>query len=171
MGARLLKGCLVSPLMDRGSIEERLDAVSFFVDHPLIRSEVRHLLHRSADIERIAGRIAYGSATPRDLVTLNRSLTVLPMISTLLGDPAVTVPTEVAAAVAGIRDPGAISDLIERAVVDDPPANIRNGGMIRDGYDETLDHFRSLSGSGKDWIIDLQQRERERTGIRTLKIA
>lgn len=171
MGARLLKSCLVSPLLNRQQIEERLDAVSFFFDHPLIRSEVRNLLHRSADIERIAGRIAYGSATPRDLVTLNRSLTVLPMISDLLGDPEVTVPAEVAAAVAGIRDPGAITDLIERALVDDPPANTRNGGMIRDGYDETLDHFRSLSGSGKDWIIDLQQRERERTGIRTLKIA
>jgi DNA mismatch repair protein MutS len=171
MGARLLKSCLVSPLLNREQIERRLDAVSFFVDHPLIRAEVRSLLHRSADIERIAGRIAYGSATPRDLVTLNRSLTVLPMISSLLGDQAVTVPPEVAAALAGIRDPGAITELIERALVDDPPANTRNGGMIRDGYDETLDHFRSLSGSGKDWIIDLQQKERERTGIRTLKIA
>ncbi len=171
MGARLLKSCLVSPLLNREQIERRLDAVSFFVDHPLIRAEVRSLLHRSADIERIAGRIAYGSATPRDLVTLNRSLTVLPMISSLLSDPAVTVPPEVAAALAGIRDPGAITELIERALVDDPPANTRNGGMIRDGYDETLDHFRSLSGSGKDWIIDLQQKERERTGIRTLKIA
>jgi DNA mismatch repair protein MutS len=171
MGARLLKSCLVSPLLNREQIEERLDAVSFFVDHPMVRSEVRNLLHRSADIERIAGRIAYGSATPRDLVTLNRSLTVLPMISSLLSDPEVTVPAEVATAVAGIQDPGAITDLIERALVDDPPANTRNGGMIRDGYDETLDHFRSLSGSGKDWILDLQQKERERTGIRTLKIA
>ena len=171
MGARLLKSCLVSPLLNREQIEERLDAVSFFVDHPMVRSEVRSLLHRSADIERIAGRIAYGSATPRDLVTLNRSLTVLPMISSLLSDPEVTVPAEVATAVAGIQDPGAITDLIERALVDDPPANTRNGGMIRDGYDETLDHFRSLSGSGKDWILDLQQKERERTGIRTLKIA
>nr|WP_236610430.1 DNA mismatch repair protein MutS [Methanosphaerula palustris] len=171
MGARLLKSCLVSPLLNREQIEERLDAVSFFVDHPMVRSEVRSLLHRSADIERIAGRIAYGSATPRDLVTLNRSLTVLPMISSLLSDPEVTVPAEVATAVAGIEDPGSITDLIERALVDDPPANTRNGGMIRDGYDETLDHFRSLSGSGKDWILDLQQKERERTGIRTLKIA
>jgi len=167
MGSRLVRSFVTGPLVDKGAIEQRLDAVEFFVEQTLLLAEVRSVLHRFADIERIAGRISYGNAGPRDLATLKESLDRVPALLALFPEAS---PAYVREALAGIADPSPIADLIARAIVDDPPALARNGGMIREGYHAGLDELRALSTSGKDWIAAFQQQERERTGIKSLKV-
>jgi len=167
MGARLLRARLTAPLVDPAAIDERLEAVEWFTHETGSRSEVRHLLRHAADVERIAGRIAHGNATPRDLSALRRTLDLIPDLSgALAGD----LPGEIASARSDLGDHRVTAERILAALVDDPPATARNGGMIREGYSRELDHLRSLSTSAKDWIADFQEKERERTGIKSLKI-
>ncbi|QYZ80208.1 DNA mismatch repair protein MutS [Methanofollis formosanus] len=167
MGSRTMRKFLVNPLISPAAIDARLDAVAFFHRDAGLRSDLRDALRGCADIERIAGRIAYGNATPRDLVTLRASVETLPTVRALLGGD---LPERIADALAGVSDFSAVSALIARAVVDDPPANLKNGGFIRDGYAKELDDLREVSGSGKNWIAEFQQQERERTGIKSLKV-
>lgn len=167
MGSRTMRQFLVNPLLSPAAIDARLDAVEFFYQDTTLRSDLRDVLKECADIERIAGRIAYGNATPRDLVTLKTSVETLPTIRTLLGGD---LPDEIAEALGEVSDFSAVSALIDRAIVDDPPANTKNGGFIRDGYAPELDELREVSGSGKTWIAKFQQQERERTGIKSLKV-
>jgi DNA mismatch repair protein MutS len=170
MGARLLRRWLAAPLLDPETINNRLDAVEFFITDTPRRLQIRDLLLKSPDIERIAGRITCGNASPRDLLALGRSLEAFPSLINVL-EGAGTLPTQLSAA---IREPGDttwVLVLIKRAIADEPPVSIRNGGVFREGYSNDLDDFRSRSISGKDWIIALQQRERARTGIRSLKVA
>jgi len=171
MGARLLLRQLTAPLTDTGRIDARLDAVGFFFDHTALRLSLRDQLARFADIERITGRIAYGNAGPRDLVALADSLAAIPALRQLLfGEKAGAVP-------AGIREagddlaelPDAIG-LIRKAIRDDPPPVARNGGVIRPGYSRELDELTGLQHAGRDWIATLQESEREKTGIRSLKV-
>jgi len=167
MGKRLLQARLTAPLLDPGSINERLDAVEWFFERGEERNEVRHLIRQGADIERIAGRVAHGNATPRDLAGLLRTLEVIPGLRRVMGGD---LPAELSAAVSELGDYREIVGLIRSALVDDPPATTRNGGMIREGYSKELDELRSLSTSAKDWIAEFAERERERTGIKSLKI-
>lgn len=170
MGSRLLVRCLTNPLLDHVRINARLDAVAYFTSHVHVRAGLRELLYRCSDISRIAGRISYGNAGPRDLVTLTSSLRAVPGIRSLLEAGTNQLPLAIQDALSGLRDHGTTIDLISRAIVDDPPATIKNGMVIREGYDKELDYLRSISGSGKDWIIQLQQEERETTGIKSLKV-
>lgn len=169
MGARLLRARVVDPISDHGAINRRLDAVEFFVDRTAVRRDLRRRLAEVADLERIAGRVAYGNASPRDLAALRRSLEALPGLAAQL-EAAGPLPMLVAAACAEVGRHDDCAALIARAIVDEPPAVARNGGMIREGYDPELDRLRGLATSGRDWVAALQQAERERTGIRTLKI-
>ncbi len=169
MGARLLRTRIVDPVVDPGVINRRLDGVEFFADRTAVRRDLRRRLAEVADLERIAGRIAYGNASPRDLVALRRSLEALPGLAALLAD-AEPIPMLVAAARTELGHHDDLAALIGRAIVDEPPAVARNGGMIREGYDPELDRLRALATTGRDWVAALQQAERERTGIRTLKI-
>ena len=171
MGSRLLNRHLSHPLTDTGEINRRLDAVEFLAVHTVLRLGLRSELARCADIERIAARIAYGNAGPRDLLALAGSLSALPELKRTAGDAGGdTVPDVIRTAIADIRDLPETIDLIRRAIVDDPPAVARNGGVIRSGYSAELDGIRGVLHSGKGWIVALQEKERERTGIRSLKI-
>jgi DNA mismatch repair protein MutS len=163
---------LCAPLLSCEAINARLDAVEFMVKNTAARMELAQLLKRCGDLGRISGRIAFGNVNPRDLKSAGEALSVVPRIPGILGigieekDP----PRLIVEACGMIPDLGWVKDLIERAIVDDPPANTRNGGVIRPGFSPELDGLRDLSTSGRDWIAELQQRERERTGIRSLKI-
>jgi len=171
MGSRLFSAYLTRPLLSVNEIEKRLDAVEFFIGHTQLRTEVQALLRRCADIERISGRIAFGNAGPRDLVTLGETLQVIPKIKGILSAPGLdNLPIEILSAIETVRELPETADLISRAIADNPPALVRNGGVIREGYCKELDELRRLSCSGKDWIAELQQEEREKTGIKSLKI-
>ncbi|HQD23476.1 MAG TPA: DNA mismatch repair protein MutS [Methanoculleus sp.] len=167
MGSRTMRSFLIAPLLRKDAIEARLDAVEWFFDRTIERQALRAALGDVADIERIAGRIAYGNAGPRDLVTLRDSLEVIPGIKALFDADA---PPLIREALDMMADHASAADLIARAIVDDPPALARSGGMIRDGFNAKLDDLRHLATSGKDWIAEFQQQERERTGIRSLRV-
>jgi DNA mismatch repair protein MutS len=171
MGTRLLTRNLSHPFTDIDEINKRLDAIEFFTTCTPLRLALRTLLARFADIERIASRIAYGNAGPRDLIALADSLSALPEIKDTLRDcRTVDLPHHIINALKDIHDLPDSIDLIRRAIVDEPPAIARNGGVIRQGYSEGLDNIRGVLHSGKSWIIELQQKEREQTGIKSLKI-
>ena len=170
MGKRLLRDWIALPLADVEAINRRLDVVEYFARDSLLRSELRGLLRPCSDVERIGGRISYGNAGPRDLRALASSLSLLPGIRAALLQGEDRKPTGLSEASCLLVDCGDIVSLIDSAIVDDPPAVARNGGMIRAGFDTTLDSYRQASVSGKEWIADLQQKERERTGIKSLKI-
>lgn len=171
MGSRLLNRHLTRPLTDIPVINHRFDAVGFFTRDTQLRLLVREQLRSCGDIERIAARIAYGNAGPRDLVALAQSLAVLPDIKKTLGekDPG-TLPEIVKTARDALHDLPEVIDLIGRAIADDPPAIARNGSVIRPGYAPELDEIRGVLHTGRDWIAELQAAERETTGIKSLKI-
>ncbi|MGB9247493.1 MAG: DNA mismatch repair protein MutS, partial [Methanoregula sp.] len=176
MGSRLLLRQLTRPLTAIARIGARLDAVEYFTTSATLRMSLREQLSRHADIERITARIAYGNAGPRDLVALADSLETLPAIRELLASAApapvgsTPVPERVAEARDGLVDLPDIIDLVRNAIVDDPPAIAKNGGLIRPGYSAELDSMTGVLHTGKNWIAELQQQEREKTGIRSLKI-
>ncbi|MCM2466447.1 DNA mismatch repair protein MutS [Methanoculleus oceani] len=167
MGSRTMRSFLIGPLLGKEAIEGRLDAVEWFFDHALDRQELRAALGDFADIERIAGRIAYGNAGPRDLGTLRDSLEAIPDLKGLFDADA---PALVREALDAMSDHARVTDLVGRAIVDEPPARALAGGMIRERFNEKLDELRHLATSGKDWIVEFQQQERERTSIKSLKI-
>ncbi|NLW76031.1 MAG: DNA mismatch repair protein MutS [Methanomicrobiales archaeon] len=169
MGRRLLRRRIAAPLLDPDAINRRLDAVSYCIDRSAVRHEVRTCIHRFPDLERIAGRISYGNASPRDLVTLAGAHESVKNLKSILSNEG-NIPEEMSDAIAGIRDITPLADLITKAIALDPPALVRKGGVIQDGYHEELDHLRSISRNGKQWIADLEQQEKERTGIKSLKI-
>ena len=168
MGSRLLRQWLTAPLFSVERINDRLDSVEFFTKNTPARTKVRAALAKNADIERIAGRISCRNASPRDLISLARSLSTTPALRDALSDSG--LPRLISGALEDLGDPGSISVLIGRAITDDPPVSVRNGGIFQDGYDSRLDSLRSRSAQGKEWIVALQQKERERTGIRSLKV-
>jgi DNA mismatch repair protein MutS len=171
MGSRLLSRHLKSPLTDIDAINNRLDAVEFLAGHTTERLSLHSHLTRVADIERIAARIAYGNAGPRDLLALADSLRTLPELKKPLEEPGnKNLPRLLREALEQCRDLPDTIDLIQRAIVDEPPAIARNGGVIRHGYSAALDEITVVLHSGKDWIVELQAKERELTGIKSLKI-
>jgi DNA mismatch repair protein MutS len=170
MGRRELRRRLAAPLLSVGAINRRLDAVEYFQSEAGKRRELRDLLGRCADIERIAGRIAYGNAGPRDLVAMRDLLGEIPKIRALFAKAGVRPAQAVQESLDTLQDLHDVAALIARAVTDDPPAMARQGGVIREGYSRELDDLRTLSRTSKDWVVDLQRKERERTGIRSLKV-
>jgi len=167
MGSRTMRSFLIAPLLRKDAIEARLDAVEWFFDHTIERQALRAALNDVADIERIAGRIAYGNVGPRDLATLRESLETIPDLKALFDADS---PPLIRDALGMMGDHASLVDLIGRAIVDDPPALARSGSMIREGFNAKLDDLRHLATTGKDWIAESQQQERERTGIRSLKV-
>ncbi len=169
MGGRLLQKMLLKPLICIGKITERLDAVDELAKKTLLRFDLRFQLGRVRDIERLIGRIVYGNSNARDLIALKVSLTALPEISKSLKESDIRS----ALLLKTIQMLGDFSDivaLLTRALVDEPPLSVREGGMIREGHNEKLDELKKMSLHGKDWIAEMQQKERDRTGIRSLKI-
>ena len=167
MGGRKLRSFLVRPLRDHDAIVRRLDAVENFVVDPLALAEFRESLRVVKDLERIVGRLNVGIATPRDLQNLGSSLESLPAIKILLESLYARLFAE---CVANIGDFSGLTAALLAALADELPASINDGGVIRPGYSPELDELRSAASDGKSWLSSIQQREIERTGIKSLKV-
>jgi DNA mismatch repair protein MutS len=167
MGARLLRSWVVRPSVRRGEIEARLDAVSDLHGSQMLRDRIRTLLREVADLERLVGRVNMGTATPRDLVALRRSLGQVPAIRQALAD----APSSLLQVVRENADELAeVRDLIARAISDDPPVNLSEGGTLREGFDAELDELRAVNRDAKQTIAAIEARERARSGISGLRI-
>ncbi|GIO97361.1 DNA mismatch repair protein MutS [Paenibacillus lautus] len=167
MGARLLRRRIDKPLLSRSRIEERLEAVEHLYNQYILREDLRMALKEIYDLERLVGRIAFGSANGRDLNALKLSLRQIPSLKELCAQSASETLRRVAADTDICDD---LCELIENAIVDEPPVSVRDGGIIKPGYHERLDEFREASTSGKRWIAELEAKERAATGIKSLKI-
>ena len=167
MGARLLKTYISRPLADIYSINERLDVVESFVNHFIARKEIATKLNEVYDLPRLIARIGYGNANARDLVQLSKSLKVIPEMKSILNEALDLKLSELSNK---LNDLNPIVELIENAIIENPPFSIKEGGMFKEGYNEELDELRKLSKGGKEWINSLEAQERERTGIKTLRI-
>lgn len=167
MGGRLLRKWLDQPLLDVGQINRRLDAVEEFFNNALMRQEIRELLDGMQDIERLMSRIVAETANARDLVGLARSLKRLPSIAESLAQARSERLCTLRQALDSMEQ---TIELIESAIVKDPPPTLREGGIIAQGYSPELDELRSASHEGKNWIATLEAHERERTGIKNLKV-
>lgn len=167
MGARMLRRWIDKPLLQKSKIEERLEAVDKLYHQFILRQDIREQLQEIYDLERLVGRIAFGNANGRDMNALKVSLDRVPALIELC----LNSPSETLQKIAGSLDHCSdLKELIEEAIVDEPPVSVRDGGMIREGYHEHLDELRYASVNGKRWIAELEAREREATGIRSLKI-
>ncbi|MCL5045790.1 MAG: DNA mismatch repair protein MutS [Actinobacteria bacterium] len=167
MGARMLRSWIERPLYNLGSIRARLDAVDTLVANALLRAEVRDLLKTVYDLERLAGRAAYGTANAKDLVALGVSLSVVPQLRELIQKELCGALSSIAAALDPLES---VRDLVRAAVADDPPFVLNEGGLIRSGYSPEVDQLREVGREGKKWIARLEAQEKERTGIKSLKV-
>ncbi|MBQ8401064.1 MAG: DNA mismatch repair protein MutS, partial [Clostridia bacterium] len=167
MGARMLKNRLEHPLTNAAQILERQQAVEMLTDNFMLREEVRQLLHSVLDLERLITKVTYGTAGGRDLRAIAQTLSVLPDIRVLLSDISVG---ELAAICRDLDELTDVCSRIDETLVENPPFMVREGGMIRDGYSEDVDKLRYIMTNGKDWIRETEQAEKEKTGIRNLKI-
>ncbi len=167
MGGRLLRDWLMRPLVRPDAIRRRLDAVEFFTGERALLRELRGLLGQVRDLERIIARLEGGGGNARDVRALGQSLSMLPEIRRRLDAAAAPAALELAA---GIEPRPELVALIDRALVDEPPATVKEGGMIRPGYHAPLDELRAAAASGRDWLAEYQTQEQQRTGIKTLKI-
>jgi DNA mismatch repair protein MutS len=167
MGARLLRQWILRPQVNRGEIEARLDAVDELKTHTVLREEIRHNLAGVQDLERLAGRVTLGVASPRDLLGLRQSLTRVPLLRKYLANCRSARLTALHAQMDELAD---VRERIESAIADDPPALASDPGVIRRGYNEELDGLRELSQHSKQIIAAMEERERKRTGIASLKI-
>jgi DNA mismatch repair protein MutS len=167
MGARRLRWWLNYPLLNPERIKERLAAVSEIKEHHILRQDLRKALDRVYDLERLASKVSMGVANGRDLIALKTSLNALPDIRALLCELESSLLISIYAEIDEMPD---ILDQIERSIVEDPPITIREGGIIKDGYDRELDELISISRDGKKWIAALEEKERKRTGVNSLKV-
>jgi DNA mismatch repair protein MutS len=166
MGGRLLKAWLIRPSIKRTEIQTRLSAVTELTD-TMLRDQIRFLLKEVSDLERIVGRLNLGTATPRDLLALHRALSNTPEINNALRDVSSLLLQVLAENIFELPD---IRDLIERSIAEDAPAVLNEGGIIRSGFYSELDDLRNISTSGKQTIASFEDREKQRTGIPTLKV-
>ncbi len=167
MGARLLRRWISYPLIEPEAIEERLAAVSSLKDSSWLREDIRNILRNIYDLERLNSRIALGRTNPRDLLALKNSARRLPELKSLLSESLSTLLSGFSEALDCLED---IARWIEEAVREDAPAVIRDGGVIKEGYNQELDHLIDLSRGGKAWIAKLAAQEQQRTGISSLKV-
>jgi len=167
MGGRRLRWWLNYPLVDPEKIRERLAAVAEIRENHLFRENLRKILSRVYDMERLAGRIALGVANGRDLIALKNSLKNLPDLKNLLADRNSPLLIRIYQGIDELPD---LHELLERAISDSPPVTLREGGIIKEGYDAERDRFFSMTRDGRRWIAALEEKERKRTGISSLKV-
>ena len=167
MGGRRLKKWLEQPLLEVDKIEDRLDAVEEIKNNILSKEDLKDLLDQVYDIERLMGKVIYGSANARDLISLKNSLVVLPEIKDLLAEFDAAKLADLRTTLDKLED---VSGLIDKAIQEEPPTTLTEGGIIKYGYDDQLDELLDAMNEGKDWIVNLQKQERERTGISSLKV-
>lgn len=167
MGARNLKKWIERPLINEAEINRRLERVEVIKNHFLERDELRELLTDVYDLERLAGRVSFGNVNARDLIQLKQSLQTIPQLQTLLEK----LPGEEWKQVReNLSYPQALVDLLERSIVDEPPISVTEGNIIKTGFNEKLDTYRKALTEGKQWILQLEAKEREKTGIKSLKV-
>ena len=167
MGARMLRKFVEQPLIEKQEILRRLDAVEELKQEAICREEIREYLTPVYDLERLVTKITYGSANPRDLTAFGSSLTMLPPIRCIMEDLKAPLLQEIRETLDPLED---ISGLIQAAIAEEPPLAMKEGGIIRDGYSEEVDTLRRAKSEGKDWLAKLESEEREKTGIKNLKI-
>lgn len=167
MGSRYLKQTILRPLVDQTRIENRFNLIENFNENFIVFDEVRELLKSVYDLERIVGRISFGNANAKDLINLAKSLKVMPLIKQSLSQLNNAYVDEM---ITHFHQTTDLVDLIERAIVSDPPLSIKEGGIIRAGYNQELDQIKYQSTDGKDWLTEFESKERERTGIKKLKV-
>lgn len=167
MGRRLLQDWLENPLLDMDEIKKRQEGVKEIFENPLIMEELKAVLGNIHDLERISSRIAYGSGTPRELASLRDSIQYLPDLRQILLNMNSPVFEEMAAHFDDLSD---IYKLIASAIVDDPPTQLKEGGIIRPGYNADIDEYRKIAKGGRQMILDIEAKEKEATGIKSLKI-
>jgi len=167
MGARLLRGWLERPLCRRQEIEERLAAVEEAVTDFPFTTRLREALGHIPDLERILSKVVYGTANPRDLAALRQALGLLPEVAAAVSSAGAPMWTRLAGDLDPLDD---INDLLSRSLSDEPPLVLTEGGIIRSGYNSQVDELRSVRGTGRDWIAALEERERQRSGIKSLKV-
>src|SRR5699024_6895487 len=167
MGARLLRRYIEQPLVRKDAIEERLDAISALNHAVITREELREYMGPIYDMERLMTKVSYRSANPRDLVAFQSSLKLLPYIKTLLSDFKKGMLADIYEELDTLED---LYDLLERSIIEDPPIQIKEGGIIKDGFSEQIDQLKKAKTEGKQWLADLEEREREATGIKKLRI-
>ena len=167
MGGRLLRRWLSDPLVDVKEINKRLDAVEELKNDIILRGDVIENLKKVYDIERLTGKMAYGNANARDMITLKNSLFKLPEVKKILANCKSDLLKELYENLDELQD---IYSLIEKAIVDDPPMTITDGGIIKLGYDTEIDKLKTAQTEGKNWLIKLEADEKEKTGIKNLKV-
>lgn len=167
MGARKLRQMIEQPLVVKDDIIKRQDAVKFLKDEVITREELREYLNPVYDLERLIGRISTKSASPRDLIALKSSLSMLPHIKYLIRDCDIELISEIHEEIDELAD---VCDLISRAIVEEPPITIKDGGLINTGFNEEVDRLRTAKTEGKNWLANLELEERDRTGIKNLRI-
>ena len=167
MGARTLRKYVEQPLIDKESIVKRLDAVAELKDNAICREEIREYLNPVYDLERLVGKITYQSANPRDLIAFQSSLSMLPSVKYILKDMESDLLREIYEELDPLEE---LCDLVGRAIQEEPPLAMKEGGIIKDDYNDEVDRLRKAKSEGKNWLADLETREREKTGIKNLRI-
>lgn len=167
MGARTLRSYIEQPLIDKAAITERLDAVTELNSHAITREELREYLNPIYDLERLITRVTYQTANPRDLIAFKNSIHMLPPIKTLLNDFKSPLLIKIQEQLDALED---IFAMIENGIIEEPPLLMHDGGIIKEGYHEEVDRLRKAKTEGKQWLAELESKEREKTGIKNLKI-
>lgn len=167
MGARMLRNFVEQPLIDADAINERLDAVTELNMQAMLREEIREYLNPVYDLERLVSRISYRSANPRDLLAFKMSLEMIPHIKNLLANFTSPLLVRINEQMDDLED---LYTLLEASITEDPPLAVKEGGIIREGYNEQVDTYRNSKTQGKSWLAQLEAEEKEKTGIRNLKI-
>ncbi len=167
MGARTLRSYIEQPLVDKAEMEKRLDAIQALNRDTVSRDEIREYLNPIYDLERLLGKVSYKTANPRDLIAFRNSLEMLPHIKTVLKGFEEELLSEIEQEMDGLED---IYHLIDSAIIEDPPIAIKEGGLIKEGFDENIDTLRHAKTEGKNWLAKLEEEDRERTGIKNLRI-
>lgn len=167
MGARMLRSYIEQPLIEKAEIEERLDALTELNASMITREELREYLNPIYDLERLISRVIYQTANPRDLIAFKTSLGMLPHIKTLLKEFSGTLLSRLEEQLDPLTD---LYDLIDASIEEEPPITIREGGMIKSSYNEEIYRLRNAKTEGKSWLAKLEEEEREKTGIKNLKI-
>ncbi|MDD6811797.1 MAG: DNA mismatch repair protein MutS [Lachnospiraceae bacterium] len=167
MGGRMLRKYIEQPLIDREAIEKRLDAVAELCKNSMLRDELREYLNPIYDLERLLGKVSYRTANPRDLIAFRNSLEMLPSIKTIMQDANADLLKEIQNEIDDLSD---LFHLIDDAIMEEPPIAIKEGGIIKERFHETIDELRHAKTEGKNWLAALENEDRERTGIKNLRI-
>ena len=167
MGARTLRSFVEQPLIERTEIEERYDAIDEFNTNAITREEIREYLNPVYDLERLITRVTYQTANPRDLIAFRNSIHMLPPIKTLMSDFQSPLLKRLYEQLDTLDE---LYELIEHSITEEPPLTLHDGGILKEGYNEEVDRLRKAKTDGKSWLADLEAKEREKTGIKNLKI-